>query len=389
MIKSNFLASIQKIIDKLDSNTLKNVLLEIIEENDNLKNFFNSMKEAVIVFDDDFNIYFFNKMSVKILEIKNKITPLTKLDEVIPDEYFLDLIKSTIEKKEKLDNFEYLLDLGSKRYLSVSMHPFVQKGKITGNILVIEDISENMENKNRLRQAESLAALTTISAGIAHEIKNPLGAISLHIQLLETELKKNRNLTDNVNYSFNIVKEEIIRLNNIIDDYLITVRPLNSQLNLIDLNKFLDGFIDFIKPELSSFNIKIIKDYNDLPEVWLDEKYFKQALLNLIKNSVQSINENGEITIKSFKKNNYVFINIIDNGQGIPLELQSKIFDPYFTTKSTGTGLGLTIVYKIIKDHKGVINFSSKEGETIFSIRLPLSFIKEGLIEYSGDSNDL
>lgn len=387
MIKSNFLASIQKIIDKLDTNTLKNVLLEIIEENDNLKNFFNSMKEAVIVFDDDFNIYFFNKMAVKILEIKNKIMPLTKLDDIITDEYFLNLIKNSIEKKEKLDNFEYLLDLSRKIYISVSLHPFVQKGKITGNILVIEDISENIENKNRLRQAESLAALTTISAGIAHEIKNPLGAISLHIQLMETELKKDKNLSENINYSLNIVKEEINRLNNIIDDYLMTVRPLNSQLILVDLNKFLDSFIDFIKPELSSFNIKIIKDYKELPEVWLDEKYFRQALLNLIKNSVQAIKENGEITVKSYKKNNYVFINIIDNGQGIPVEDQSKIFDPYFTTKSAGTGLGLTIVYKIIKDHKGIITFSSNNGETVFSIRLPLSFIKEGLIEYSGESN--
>ncbi len=387
MIKSNFLASIQKIIDKLDTNTLKNVLLEIIEENDNLKNFFNSMKEAVIVFDDDFNIYFFNKMAVKILEIKNKIMPLTKLDDIIKDEYFLNLIKNSIEKKEKLDNFEYHLDFSSKIYISVSLHPFVQKGKITGNILVIEDISENIENKNRLRQAESLAALTTISAGIAHEIKNPLGAISLHIQLMESELKKDKNLSENINYSLNIVKEEINRLNNIIDDYLMTVRPLNSQLILVDLNKFLDSFIDFIKPELSSFNIKIIKDYKELPEVWLDEKYFRQALLNLIKNSVQAIKVNGEITVKSYKKNNYVFINIIDNGQGIPVEDQSKIFDPYFTTKSTGTGLGLTIVYKIIKDHKGIITFSSNNGETVFSIRLPLSFIKEGLIEYSGESN--
>jgi len=387
MIKSNFLASIQKIIDKLDTNTLKNVLLEIIEENDNLKNFFNSMKEAVIVFDDDFNIYFFNKMAVKILEIKNKIMPLTKLDDIIKDEYFLNLIKKSIENKEKLDNFEYHLDFSSKIYISVSLHPFVQKGKITGNILVIEDISENIENKNRLRQAESLAALTTISAGIAHEIKNPLGAISLHIQLMETELKKDKNLSENINYSLNIVKEEINRLNNIIDDYLMTVRPLNSQLILVDLNKFLDSFIDFIKPELSSFNIKIIKDYKELPEVWLDEKYFRQALLNLIKNSVQAIKVNGEITVKSYKKNNYVFINIIDNGQGIPVEDQSKIFDPYFTTKSTGTGLGLTIVYKIIKDHKGIITFSSNNGETVFSIRLPLSFIKEGLIEYSGESN--
>src|SRR4030042_2939276 len=260
MIKSNFLASIQKIIDKLDTNTLKNVLLEIIEENDNLKNFFNSMKEAVIVFDDDFNIYFFNKMSVKILEIKNKIMPLTKLDDVIADDYFLNLIKSSIEKKEKLDNFEYLLDLGTKTYISASLHPFVQKGKITGNILVIEDISDIIENKNRLRQAESLAALTTISAGIAHEIKNPLGAISLHIQLMEQEIKNNTpKLSNDFKLSINVIKEEIDRLNRIVVDYLTTVRPLKAKLSLINLKEFLDKFIELIQPELESNGIKLEK----------------------------------------------------------------------------------------------------------------------------------
>jgi signal transduction histidine kinase len=196
------------------------------------------------------------------------------------------------------------------------------------------------------------------------------------------------NLSNDFKSSINVIKEEIDRLNKIVSDYLTTVRPLKAKLTLINLKKFLDKFIKLIQPELKSYGIKLQKNYSDLPEVWLDEKYFKQALLNLINNSISSIENNGIIEIEAFQKQNYAYINIIDNGKGIPYEIQSKIFDPYFTTKNFGTGLGLTIVYKIIKEHKGEISFSSNKDETIFSIKLPLSFIEKGLIGYSGDSNE-
>lgn len=388
MMYSSFYTSIQKIIDKVDPSTLKNFLLDVIEENEVLKSLFNSMKEAVIVFDDDFHLFFFNKATLKFFSVTTKIEAINNLSEIISYEPLLNMLKSAVEKKEKIENFEFLIDSENRKYLNLSLYPFIQKNKISGNILVMQDITEAIENKNRLRQAESLAALTTISAGIAHEIKNPLAAIGIHVQLLEEELKNMNNLSQNAILSFNVIREEIERLNNIINDYLFTVRPLNSQLNLVNLGEFLDNFIEFIKPELEVYNIKIIKEYEKLPEVWLDERYFKQALLNLVKNSVEAIKNDGVIKIKGYKKNNYVYISIIDNGPGIPIELQSKIFEPYFTTKSSGTGLGLTIVYKIIKDHKGEITFYSKEGETCFTIRLPLSFIEEGLIEYSGEKNE-
>ena len=276
-----------------------------------------------------------------------------------------------------------MLDSNNPKYISFSLYPLAKEGKIIGNIIILNDITLEKENKNKLRQAESLAALTTISAGIAHEIKNPLGAISIHIQLLEQELDKyKQGFSKDFKYSIEVIKEEIERLNNIVVDFLITVRPLKAELMLTNLNIFLDKFVNFITPELESKNIIIRRNFSDLPDVWLDEKYFKQALLNLIKNSIASIKENGIIEIEAYQKQNYLFLNIIDNGSGITEEIQPKVFNPYFTTKNTGTGLGLTIVYKIVKEHKGEISFSSKKGETIFTIKLPLSYIKEGLIEY-------
>ena len=235
-----------------------------------------------------------------------------------------------------------------------------------------------------MRQAESLAALTTISAGIAHEIKNPLGAIGIHIQLIEQEINNCEcKWAPEYKYSVKVIREEIERLSDIVNNFLFTVRPLKAELIPVKLDVFLNKFCDFILPELEMNKITLKKNFSDLPDVWLDEKYFKQAMLNIIQNSIAAITDNGVIEIEAYQEQNYVNINIIDNGQGIPDDIQTKIFDPYFTTKNTGTGLGLTILYKIIKEHNGAINFSSKEGETVFTIRLPAKTIEKGLIEYS------
>jgi len=386
MIKSNFFNTFQKKIDKLDIETIKKIIYQLIEENDNYKTIFNSMKEAVLVLDNNLRLSFFNKIAVIMLNINIK-NPIGKsINELLENnEILLNIILATIKKEEKLNDYEIFLNNNIK-YVSLSIHPLVQSGKIIGNIILMNDITKEIENKSRLRQAESLAALTTISAGIAHEIKNPLGAIGIHIQLIEDELKnKKYDFSDDYLFSVKVIKEEINRLNNIVLDYLFTVRPLKAELILQNLKIFLDDFINFIKPELDSKNIKIHKKYTDLPSVWLDEKYFKQALLNLIKNAIAAIKENGNIEIEAFQEHNYVILNIKDDGGGIPEDIQHKIFDPYFTTKNFGTGLGLTIVYKIIKEHRGEISFNTKNGYTVFTIKLPLSYIEKGQIEYSGE----
>lgn len=385
MIKYNFVNTLQKIIDKLDENTLKNMLLELAEENQDLKNIFNSMKEAVIVLDDKSRVLFNNKMAINIFEITTKNPNGLKINEIIHNDIIINNINKAI-KDEGINDLEIFLEYEDPKYISLSLNPLVKNGKIIGNIIICEDITREIKDKNRLRQAESLAALTTISAGIAHEIKNPLGAIGIHIQLLEQELKRAPEIFDDeIKLSVDVIKNEIDRLNNIVVDYLMTVRPLKAELLPAKLDVFLNDFIDFIKPELISNEIKIIKDLKKLPKVYLDEKYFKQALLNLIKNSIESIKKDGIIKIEAFQEKNYVIINVIDNGIGVPEDIQSKIFDPYFTNKNTGTGLGLTIVYKIIKEHNGEINFNSKKGNTVFTIKLPLTYIDKGLIEYSGE----
>lgn len=389
MIDYKFLDSIFKRIYKLDSPALKDVTKNLSKEIKMYITLFNSMSEGVIVIDELNKIQFYNKMSLKILNIAETKLIGTVVDKIIKNQSLCTLLRQYINSKETIRDLEFKIDNLYAKYISISVIPLVEENKIIGKILLLDDISREKEKEQRLRRAESLSALTTFAAGIAHEIKNPLGAMSIHIQLLQKEIKESQNtLSDDFKFSVGVLQEEIERLNDLVVNFLFTVRPLNTELELVNLSIYLNKFCDFILPQLKQKKIILKKKYNKLPDIWIDKKLFKQALLNLVENSLNSIdshNKKGFIQVEAFAKKNYVYINLLDNGQGIPAEVQAKIFDPYFTTKKYGTGLGLTIVYKIIKELKGALEFYSRPGETVFTIQLPIPLSEKDLITFNGE----
>ncbi len=240
-----------------------------------------------------------------------------------------------------------------------------------------------------------------MAAGVAHEIKNPLGSISIYIQLIEKIIKKN---IDNSSQCFlelkdycAIIKEEIGRLEDTINSFLFSVRKLELNLEEININSLILSTVDFLKYEIENNNINIeIKFDKDNLILRIDERYIKQSLINIIQNAIDSILEKSEIkNKKDYKKeiqiklktiDNYTLIIVKDNGIGIKEDMLPKIFEPYFTTKRHGTGLGLTNVARIIEAHNGNINIESeynKGAEVI--IKLPLlqenqKFLKTDLL---------
>ena len=216
-----------------------------------------------------------------------------------------------------------------------------------------------------------MASFTTLAAGVAHEIKNPLGSISIYVQLIEKIIKKNMDNDCQCYNEFrdycNIIKEEISRLEDTINSFLFSVRKLENNNIKID-----------IKFDIENLILKI------------DEKYIKQCLINIIQNSIDSIiekkkhnkSDENNILIKLKLLDNYALISIKDTGIGIKEEELSKIFEPYFTTKRNGTGLGLTNVIRIIEAHNGSFNIESKYGfgsEAI--IKLPLMLENQKFLE--------
>ena len=281
------------------------------------------------------------------------------------------------------------------RMLQIDILPLGDSGIIIGTLIKIFDITKSYESAQKLKRAEQLASFTTLAAGVAHEIKNPLGSISIYVQLIEKIIKKNMDNDCQCYNEFrdycNIIKEEISRLEDTINSFLFSVRKLVLNLEDININSLILSTVDFLKYEIENNNIKIdIKFDIENLILKIDEKYIKQCLINIIQNSIDSIiekkkhnkSDENNILIKLKLLDNYALISIKDTGIGIKEEELSKIFEPYFTTKRNGTGLGLTNVIRIIEAHNGSFNIESKYGfgsEAI--IKLPLMLENQKFLE--------
>jgi signal transduction histidine kinase len=231
-------------------------------------------------------------------------------------------------------------------------------------------------SKSYIRRADRLASLGTLTAGLAHEIRNPLVAIKTLTQLLPERLDDEEFRTQ----FLKIASGEVDRISSLVNELLDFARPSDPKWALEDINTILDGMMLLISTETKKKLITIIKNYApNLPPAQIDREQIKQVVLNILLNAIDATSENGKITVKtrSFIKPDgepYVQIEFTDTGCGIPGEHLEDIFNPFFTTKATGSGLGLSISNQIVQDHKGYIDVESQlEKGSSFFINLPVN----------------
>jgi signal transduction histidine kinase len=218
--------------------------------------------------------------------------------------------------------------------------------------------------------------LGTLTAGLAHEIRNPLVAIKTLTQLLPERIDDEEFR----NNFLQIASGEVDRISSLVNELLDFARPSDPKLEMEDINAILDGMILLVSTETKKKQINIIKDYApNLPPLHIDREQIKQVFLNILLNAIEATRENGKITAKTrpFIRPGgepYVQIEFTDTGSGIPEEYLEDIFNPFFTTKSTGSGLGLSISNQIIQDHRGYIDVESQLGKgSSFFINLPVN----------------
>ncbi|MGB7573783.1 MAG: ATP-binding protein [Thermodesulfobacteriota bacterium] len=241
------------------------------------------------------------------------------------------------------------------------------------NARLYEDLKRS---KSYIRRADRLASLGTLTAGLAHEIRNPLVAIKTLTQLLPERLED-----DEFRGEFlKIAAGEVDRISSLVEELLDFARPSDPKLEFEDINTILDGMILLVSTETKKKRVNILRSYaSDLPPVQIDREQIKQVFLNILLNAVQATSANGKITVKtrSFIKPGgepYIQIEFTDTGCGIASEHIEEIFNPFFTTKSAGSGLGLSISHQIIQDHRGYIDVQSQldKGSSFF-INLPVN----------------
>lgn len=242
-------------------------------------------------------------------------------------------------------------------------------GRILGAVVTLEDVSEVKALTEQLIRADRLAAMGELTAGVAHEVRNPLGVIRASVQLLEDAQCDAGRIRE----AAEVIKQEIDRLDKVIKALLDFGRPSKPTLMVTDVEDVLRDVVLFTNRFAKQADVRIEEHYGGgLPGVEADPDQLKQVFLNLVTNAVQVMEESGgTITLTTTENGEYVEIAVSDTGPGIPPENISRVFDPFFSTRSDGTGLGLTMVHRIIDDHDGHIEVESGPKGTTFRVSLP------------------
>ncbi|MCM1321971.1 MAG: ATP-binding protein [Bacteroides sp.] len=392
-------------LSKLTSAQAEKLIDDITTKNETFSAVMQSLNTGLVICDKNWRPVLKNKAAERHIPFIQHVAEMHISDmsalpiwESISDAEIASYLHRTAQGKKNTTSEEFSLpDAGDAvKFISVSTQSLVKDGKFAGTIVKIDDITEKRRQETLLRRMENLASLTNLAASVAHEIKNPLGSISIHIQLIQKafeKAQKEENAQADAQFvekHLDIVTEEINRLNQIITDFLTAVRPVHAELEFADTTELLNSFIPFFEPDFEAKGITLKINLMDKPpHCMIDAKLFKQAMINLIQNAIAAMPSGGVLCISSEMKEDRLAIIVADNGIGMDEQTMHRIFEPYFTTKASGTGLGLTMVYKIIKEFSGDIQVKSRlGGGTMFVVTLPVPQKELRLLEYTGGAEN-
>jgi PAS domain S-box-containing protein len=415
--KSSFFDKVLDRIGRLDNAGLQNVVQRLARERSFLETLFNTIQDGVLVVDENGRILYFNQAVTRLLGLQTSIegVPIT---EVIPELDWERIARIDAAGTQSVIRHEFEVNFPRPRFLRLYAAPL--DGRATGSTgvaLIVNDATEARQQAFEAIESERVQALTLLAASVAHEIGNPLNALHIHLQLIERELRKLKmisgkmpaadsrsvlrrraasqvigseseipELTGKLEQYLAVAKGEVERLDYIVTQFLHAIRPAPPQLKPFALNEVVLKTIDLLRPELDNRNLQVrLRTARQLPLTPIDPAQIQQVLVNLIKNAMQAMTKSGVLTIATGEGSDGVWVSIADTGGGIPQEQLNRIFEPFYTTKKKGSGLGLMIVQRIVRAHGGRIELESQVGRgTTFRLWLPLHERKPRLLEAPG-----
>lgn len=364
-------------IGRIGPENVQNYLLRLAHEKGFLEIIFNAIQEGVIVTDASGTINFLNDAAGTLFALEKESSIGKPLAEKVRG-----LDWQSFAGSEKIVSRDMEVFYPQNRFLNFYIVPLTleksgkrpRKEELLGYAMILRDITESRRSTEQTIESERLSALTLLAAGVAHEIGNPLNSLHIHLQLMERKLRKlpeavKRDLEDSVQ----IAKEEIKRLDYTVNQFLRAIRPTTLQTKPENINDIVRESVSFLAPEIKDRDILVEQELRTgMPLIEVDRNQIKQAFYNVIRNAFQAMKVSGILRIKTDMDDTHLFIRFTDTGGGISPENMSKIFDPYFTTKASGSGLGLLIVRRIVREHGGEVIIVNTEGKGIeLTIRLP------------------
>jgi signal transduction histidine kinase len=398
-MKAGFLEKLIERLGRIGPEEVQNYFLRLAQEKGFLETVFNAIQEGIVVADSKGRITYLNDAACGLFGLEAGEVIGKRLDERIRGLNWESLIQSGGPVSHDMEIF-----YPQNRFVNFYVVPLVMEARAAeprrpgasdtaekvGHVMILRDITQSRRTAQQAIESERLNALTLLAAGVAHEIGNPLNSLHIHLQLMERNVQKlHDSAKAGLEQSIEVARSEVNRLDSIVTQFLKAIRPSRPQLRQENINTIVEEAVRFFTPELHDREIAVEQELrSDLPLLQLDRDQMKQAFYNVIKNSLEAMHRHGRLQIRSDLDDTHVIIRFVDSGGGMSVEKLSRVFEPYFTTKASGTGLGLLIVRRIVREHGGELSIESSEGKGLtLTIRLPYIGKRVRMLE-AGETRD-
>ena len=351
---------------------------------ENLDQLMSTLQDGLILFTRDGRIVLVSASAERFIGRPRGEMLGRMVEEIFNDSNYLGrIVLDAFALQQEVPSREIEIEHGRRVQLALDF--ISERGAPIGALLTVRDAESVHRIENEIELSRRLAAIGRLTSGVAHEVKNPINAIVIHLEILRERILQ---LDPETRRHMDIINSEIHRLDRVVKTLVDFSRPVELKLCSLDLRSLAAEVVALAEPEACSHNVEIVHDFGQQPlPIRVDTDLMKQALLNVVINGVQAMPDGGTLTLRAFPTSQAAVLEVHDTGAGVSPEIRDKIFNLYFTTKKSGSGIGLALTFRAMQLHNGVLDLDSKSSQgTTFRFMLPLT-VKD-LAAESADATD-
>lgn len=361
-------------LDKLDPDSVQAQFVRLSAERGLMETIFHALREGILVLNADGRVLFANRAVCRMLGLDEKKTAGRLLSKLVRNLDGQEFVRAGRAGDWTLASREIEISYPEHRFLSVYLAP-LSEASADGVVMILRDTTRERDHAAEMVESERLNAVLMLAAGVAHEIGNPLNALSIHMQLMDRKLRKlPPDEAAPLKQLVDVARGEIDRLDRILSQFIKAVRPTLPQFARESLPALARETLESLSAEIHDRNIRLeFEEPEDLPTAWVDAGQVRQAFFNVMHNAIQAMGDGGVLRVSFASADRLVGIAIDDTGPGISANRMGDLFEPFQTTKANGNGMGLMIVQRILRDHGGTIMVDTQPGGT----RIQLNFQRD------------